>query len=112
MRLIGVSSQDGRTVTGHAGRCRRFFLFGDRGGPMMGTLELTAGQVLHRGPPGADHPLGRIKVLVTAGMRPGLQASLASCGIDVFITDEQSPELAVRRFLEGAPSLPCLDGRR
>lgn len=111
MRLIAVTSQNGRTVTGHAGRCRRFFLFGDHGGPAVGTVELGPEQVLHEAAPGARHPLAPITVLISAGIGEDLAARLDAMGIEVFVTAEALPEAAVRRYLAGEPSLPCNDGR-
>ncbi|MCX8145535.1 MAG: nitrogen fixation protein [Azovibrio sp.] len=107
MRLIAVTSQNGRTVTAHAGRCRRFFLFGDSGGPMVGTVELLPEEVLHAAPLGPGHPLAPIRVLISAGMGQDLYQRLSACGIQVYLTRESSPEMAVRLYLAGVPSLPC-----
>ncbi len=110
MRLIAVTSQNARTVTGHAGRCRRFFLFGDEGGPMMGTVELMPEETLHATDIDPEHPLSRIKVLISGGMSENLKQRLTTQGIQVFITEESLPETAVRLYLSGTPSLSCHGG--
>jgi len=107
MRLIAVTCQNARTVTPHAGRCRRFFLFGDGGGPMVGTVELLPEEVLHAGPLGPEHPLAPIKVLISAGMGQDLYQRLSARGIQVYLTQESSPEMAVRLYLAGVPRCPA-----
>lgn len=109
MRLIAVTCQNARTVTPHAGRCRRFFLFGDGGGPMVGTVELLQEEVLHAAPLGPEHPLAPIQVLISGGMGQDLYRRLSARGIQVYLTQESSPEMAVRLYLAGVPSLPCND---
>lgn len=109
MRLIAVTSQNGQTVTAHAGRCRRFFVFSDGGGPMVGTVELMPEEVLHTSGIGPAHPLARVQILISAGMGRDLQQRLKAAGMQVFLTRESSPEMAVRLYLAGVPSLPCND---
>ena len=103
MRLIAVTCQNARTVTPHAGRCRRFFLFGDGGGPMVGTVELLQEEVLHAAPLGPEHPLAPIQVLISGGMGQDLYRRLSARGIQVYLTQESSPEMAVRLYLAGVP---------
>lgn len=101
MRLIAVASHNGRTVTGDAGRCRRFLLFGDRGGSAVGTVELSPEQCLQQAAPAGRHPLASIAVLISAGIGEDLAGTLERLGIDVVVTGEPLPDTAVRRYLAG-----------
>jgi predicted Fe-Mo cluster-binding NifX family protein len=99
---IAVSSQNHRTITGHAGRCRKFWVYEIRGNEIDGkTLrELTPGQTLHSSPLGGGHPLDDVHVMITAGMSPFLYQRLRQGGIRPFVTDKTDPDDAVRTLLE------------
>jgi predicted Fe-Mo cluster-binding NifX family protein len=99
---IAVSSQDRKTVTGHAGRCRKFWVYEIRGNEIDGkTLrELTPGQTLHASPLGGGHPLDDVHVMITSGMSPFLYQRLQQGGIRPFVTEEADPDAAVRILLE------------
>jgi predicted Fe-Mo cluster-binding NifX family protein len=99
---IAVSSQDRRTITGHAGRCRKFWVYEIRGNEVENkTLrELTPEQALHSSPLGDGHPLDDVHVMITAGMSPFLYQRLQQGGIRPFVTEEADPDEAVRMLLE------------
>jgi len=105
MNLIAVTSQNARTLTAHAGRCRRFYLFDGQDGTPQGSVELTREEVLHETDPGPGHPLAPVRVLISAGMRQGLQRRLEAAGIRVYLSAATAPEEAVRQYLGGVPSL-------
>jgi predicted Fe-Mo cluster-binding NifX family protein len=101
---IAVTSQNYRTVTGHAGRARRFIVFetSDREPPReIGRLDLDAGQAIHGYDHRAAHPLDGMNVLITGGAGEGFVRNLAARGVLVVATDENVPILAVEAFLEG-----------
>lgn len=102
--IIAVTSQNRRTVTGHAGRCRRFKLFDPSTGEETGGFELPLTDVLHEADPVPGHPLAQAGILITGGAGPGLRQRLARYGIDVYLTTTESPQDAVREFLSGKPS--------
>jgi hypothetical protein len=102
--IIAVTSQNRRTVTGHAGRCRRFKFFDPMTGEETGGFELPLEGVLHEADPLPGHPLAQAGTLITGGAGPGLRQRLARHGIDVYLTTTESPEEAVREFLAGKPS--------
>lgn len=104
MPIIAVTSQNRRTVTGHAGRCRRFKLFDPATGEETGGFELPLEGVLHETDPLPGHPLAQAGTLITGGAGPGLRQRLAQFGIDVYLTATESPVEAVREFLAGKPS--------
>ena len=99
---IAVSSQDCRTITGHAGRCRRFWVYEIRGNRIDGkTLrELTPTQMLHSSPLGNGHPLDDVHVLITTAVSPFLYQRLQRGGVRPFVTEEGDPDEAVRVLLE------------
>lgn len=105
-RAIAVTSQNRRTVTGHAGRCRRFKLFDPVSCAEVGELELPLDGVLHEADPVPGHPLALVGTLITTGAGPGLRQRLARLGIAVYLTDNASPADAVREFLAGKPAVP------
>ncbi|MDR2113007.1 MAG: hypothetical protein LBQ62_07920 [Candidatus Accumulibacter sp.] len=100
--MIAVSSQNRKTVTEHAGRCRKFWVYEIRGNRVGGkTLrELTREQTLHSSPLGDGHPLDGVHVLITGGMSPFLYQRLRLGGIRPFITEESDPDRAVEMLLE------------
>ena len=99
---IAVSSQNRKTVTDHAGRCRKFWVYEVRQNKVHDkTLrELTLEQTLHSSPLGDDHPLDDVHVMITAGMSPFLYQRLQRGGIKGFVTDEADPDKAVQMLLD------------
>lgn len=99
---IAVSSQNRKTVTDHAGRCRKFWVYEVRQNKVHNkTLrELTLEQTLHSAPLGDDHPLDDVHVMITAGMSPFLYQRLQRGGIKGFVTDESDPDKAVQMLLD------------
>lgn len=104
MTLIAVASQNAATVAAHAGRCRRFLLFGRHGHRVLDEIELTSEQILRLAPLDERHPLAQIRVLISRGMGEHLSRRLGERGVDVYLTHVASPELAVRSYLGGVPS--------
>jgi predicted Fe-Mo cluster-binding NifX family protein len=101
---IAVTSQNFRTVTGHAGRARRFIVFeadGQAPPREVERLDLDANMTIHGYDHEAAHPLDSINVLITGGAGEGFIRHLAARGVQVVATDENVPELAVAAFLAG-----------
>lgn len=101
---IAVTSQNRKTVTDHAGRCRRFWIYETAGGEVNGRtlLELPMEQSLHEHPEGVPHPLDEVNVLITGGMGRGLRERLQRRGILAVATTETDPDQAVAAWLQGA----------
>jgi predicted Fe-Mo cluster-binding NifX family protein len=99
---IAVSSHDRRTVTGHALRCRRFWIYEIRQDRIDGRSlrELTPEQALRAVELGENHPLDDVHVMITSGMTPFLYQRLRRGGIKPYVTDESDPDRAVRMLLE------------
>lgn len=97
---IAVSCQNRKTVTEHAGKCRKFWIYETRAGSVVGKslLELPLEQSLHSSS-GEAHPLDDIDVLITAGIGDGLRQRLASLGIETIVTSETNPDSVVETVL-------------
>lgn len=100
---IAITSQNRKTITGHAGKCRKFWLFDIENSAVVNKelLELPIEQSFHSSAPGTPHPLDDINVLITGGMGNGLVQRLAAKGIQGIITSETEPDKAVSALLAG-----------
>lgn len=98
---IAVASQNRKTVTGHAGRCRRFWIYDVVGGEARGRtlLELPLEQSFHASHGADPHPLDHVNVLITGGLGLGLQQRLKQKGILAVATTETDPDRAVAAWL-------------
>ena len=109
---IAVTSQNRRTITEHAGRCRIFWLYQAERGKVTGKalLRLPKEQCFHDSAPHEPHPLDEVQVLIAGSMGQGLMRRLAIKGITGLVTTETDPDKAVVAYL--ADSLesgsPCL----
>lgn len=114
MMKIAVASQNRKTVTAHAGKCRKFWLYtveaGLDGAAQQSRalvertlLELPIEQSFHAHHGPEPHPLQAqaVQVLISGGMGEGLQRRLASMGIEGLITSESDPDRAVTAWLKG-----------
>ena len=101
---IAVTSQDRKTITEHAGRCRKFWIFEIEDQRITGhsLLELPKEQAFHDHAQDAAHPLDDVDVLISGGMGAGLMNSLARRGIKGVVTDESDPRQAVIAYLDGS----------
>jgi len=100
---IAVTSQNRRTITEHAGKCRKFWVYSIEQNQATGRilLELPIEQSFHESSPHEPHPLDDVQVLITASMGPGLQQRLAAKGITALMTAETDPDRAVAAYLQG-----------
>jgi len=100
---IAVASQNRKQVTGHTGRCRRFWIYEVETGRVVSRtlLELPIDQSFHAISPQAPHPLDSVQVLMSGGMGEGLVMRLARMGIEGLITTESDPDRAVALYLAG-----------
>lgn len=109
---IAVTSQNFKTITGHAGKTRRFLIYElDNQGQMseIDRLDLPPALSLHEYH-GEDHPLFQLGLtaLVTQGAGTGFVQRLARHGIQVHVTSESDPVHAVNRLAGGKPLAPGL----
>ena len=104
---VAVASQNRRKVTGHTGRCRRFWIYDIENKVIAGKelLELSEDQTFHAGhgqPANTAHPLDGVDVLINGGMGQGLVMRLRRKNIIGIITSESDPDTAVMAYLAGS----------
>ena len=105
---IAITSQNFRTITGHAGKTRRFLIYADDGkgnAVEVERLDLPREMAMHefRGGP---HPLQEANVLITAGCGQGFVRRMADWGIQVIATSETDLQAAAQAVLSGQPLPP------
>jgi len=99
---IAVTSQNRKTITGHAGKCRRFWVFNIENNAIVSKelLELEKKQTFHESSKHELHPLDGIQVFITGGMGQGMVSRLARKEIKGLVTEEKDPENAVLLYLK------------
>jgi predicted Fe-Mo cluster-binding NifX family protein len=98
---IAVSSQNQTQVTGHLGRCQKFWIY-DVDGTTIQTkqlLQITKDRSFHESSPKDPHPLDAMQVLISGGMGRGLARRLEAKGIQPLITTETDLDAAVMAYL-------------
>jgi predicted Fe-Mo cluster-binding NifX family protein len=98
---IAVTSQNRKTITEHAGQCRKFWIYEVEKGAVSGKrlVELALEQSFHANHHQFAEPLTGINVLITASMGAGLHERLMQGGVLPVITTEENPDLAVAAYL-------------
>jgi predicted Fe-Mo cluster-binding NifX family protein len=104
---IAVTSQNFRSITGHAGKSRRFIVYeiASEGEPAeVDRLDLPKEMSLHEYH-GDDHPLYRLGLdaVVTASAGAGFVQRMARHGIKVLATSETDIGSALARVSAGKP---------
>lgn len=104
---IGVTSQNYRTITGHAGKTRRFLVYETRHGEIheLERLDLPKEMSMHEFR-GDRHPLDSLDVLITASCGHGFVQRMATKGVRVIATGETDPMKAVSGLVAGNPLPP------
>ncbi|MGF1612787.1 MAG: NifB/NifX family molybdenum-iron cluster-binding protein [Gammaproteobacteria bacterium] len=100
---IAVTSQNRHSVTEHAGKCRKFWIYDVAGGEIQGKrlLELPKAQSFHDSARTEPHPLNTVDVLISGGMGRGLERRLRERGIEAIVTHETDPDVATKAYLDG-----------
>jgi len=101
--MIAVTSANGREVTGHSGKARRFWIYEVEGASVVDQrlLELTKEQTFHESSRHEPHPLDECDVLITGGLGRGLMNRLASMNIVPVLTDLKDLDEAVEAYVAG-----------
>ena len=104
---IGVSSQNFRTITGHAGKARRFFVFKQQGDEIieLDRIDLPKEMSMHEYH-GNNHPVYKLDILITAGCGRGFVNRMASHDVQVIATADTDPKVAVENLLAGKSLTP------
>ena len=99
---IAVTSQNFRTVTGHAGKTRKFLVFeadGAGGLAEVDRISLPKENAIHAHPPGAPHPLDEVDFVITSGCGQGFVNKMAARGVRVWISEREDPREAAAELL-------------
>lgn len=103
---IAVTSQNFRTITGHAGKTRRFLIYeaGAGGGAIeVERLDLPKEMSFHEFHEAGSHPIDAVNVLITASSGEGFKRRMAERGIAVLETAQSDPVMAAAAVLRGEP---------
>jgi predicted Fe-Mo cluster-binding NifX family protein len=106
--IIAVTSQNFRTITGHAGKTRRFLIYrsNDDGTVReMARLDLPKEMAMHAFR-GTTHPLDGVDVLITGGCGQGFIQRMASRGTRVVVTSAEDPQETAEAVASGRPVPP------
>ncbi len=105
---IAVTSQNFRTITGHAGKTRRFLVYraDPDGVAEVERIDLPKEMSLHEYH-GDDHPLFGMDVVVTASCGEGFMRRLARHGVNVVATAETDPLRAAQGIAAGRQLPPA-----
>lgn len=101
---IAVTSANGKTICGHAGKCPGFLIYEICKNQTIHQkrIQLSKEQTLRNfsGPLSelVDHPLSGINAFITQGLGEGLRERLEIDGIKVIETNDLDPLLAVNRI--------------
>lgn len=101
---IAITSQNFRTITGHAGKTRRFLVFEAAQGvepTEVERIDLPLEMSFHEFRGTGPHPIDSVDAIITGSAGPGFIRHLASRGIQVFVTSETDPRRAIRALLDG-----------
>ena len=104
MKKIAVSSQNFRTITGHAGKARRFIIYEVKGPGEVeeaGRLELPKSMSIHNTLEISPHPLDEVDALITAGAGAGFLRKMALRGVSVHRTSMSDPLQAATALAAG-----------
>ncbi|UYO50014.1 nitrogen fixation protein [Rhodopseudomonas palustris] len=109
--LIAVASQNFRTVTGHAGKTRRFLVFDAapcRPPQEVDRLDLPKEMSIHEFKEDGAHPLDKVSVVIAGSAGPGFLNRMAARGVVAITTSETDPVTAIQNYLAGslAPAAP------
>lgn len=100
---IAVTSQNIRSVTAHAGRCRKFWVYElPKGGADINKqfIELETDETLHTMTSQLPAKLSGITVLITANLGDSLKQKLLKVGVATHLsTDEVTPDIALLNYL-------------
>lgn len=103
---IAVTSPNGKTISGHAGRCPGFLIYeiDDNADLHKSHLKLTKEQVFRKLAGQLtdypEHPLQGIDLLVTQSIGEGLKSKLRLNDIEVLQTSENNPDDVINSLIQ------------
>lgn len=91
--LIAVASQNFRTITGHAGKTRRFLVYEVTAGQApveVDRLDLPKELAMHDFHGDGPHPLDAMTAVISAGAGEGFAERMAERGVFAVVTEEET----------------------
>ncbi|EEW26178.1 NifB/NifX family molybdenum-iron cluster-binding protein [Rhodobacter ferrooxidans] len=104
---FAIASQNFRTVTGHAGKTRRFLVYEAETGQTPREVErfdLPKDLSIHEFRGDGPHPLDSVAVVIAASAGDGFVRRLAARGVIAVATAETDPVAAITGYLAGSLS--------
>lgn len=105
---VAVTSQDKKTITGHAGKCRHFYIYtiDTEGNFKKDLIDLSKNETLHHtfhdDPSANPHNyLYDMDIILTQSMGQGAINRLATQNVTVYAIQETDPEIAIKKLIEG-----------
>ncbi len=101
---IAITSQNAKSVTAHAGRCRKFWLYELPNGSTRidkQFIELDINETLHAMQSHLPAKLAGIDVLITANLGDSLRNKLDKAGVTTHLAVDTTPDIAVLNYLAG-----------
>lgn len=105
---IALSFQDGKTISGHAGRCTKFLVYDiqENNYVSRSILEIDEERTIHNVLhdlmlPFMDHPIFNMDVIISNSMCNGFIKKMRIKGIEAVPTEEVEPDRAVQMYLSG-----------
>lgn len=109
---IGITSQNFKTITGHAGKARRFMIFelrDDGSLPEIDRWDLPKEMSMHEHHGPEPHLLEQLDILITGGCGQGFRSRLERAGVKVITTSETNPTIALSAASQGKTLPPAED---
>lgn len=104
---IALASQNRRSLTAHAGKCRHFFIVDTDRPDILQSRELPLSQVLHVWSGEGTHFLEGIELLVAASIGSGVVEKLSRRGIRALATPERELSRIVEKLIDNSlPTIP------
>jgi len=106
---IAVTSQNFRTITGHAGKTRRFLVYtrsAEGTWSEADRIDLPKEMSMHEFK-GGSHPVDAFDVLITESCGEGFIHKMTERGVVVLTTSETDPVTAVESFAAGGVLPPA-----
>lgn len=100
---IAITSQNFRTISGHAGKTRRFLVYDAQPGEPIteiSRLDLPKEMSIHEYS-GDDHPVFSVDIIITGGCGEGFLRRMAAHDVRVITTSETDPVDAVVAVAQG-----------
>ncbi len=105
---IAVTYQNGRTISGHAGRTNRFLVYTIENQKVVEKQDLNLDEnqafhsIFHDGvKPVPEHPLLNIVAIITGKIGAGFFQKMKMNNIEAISTEERDPDLTIEKLLNG-----------